>query len=345
MSSATEGARSFAYDVVIPTHRRIPDLVGQTISSVLEQTLPPQRVILVVDGSYEEAEAAQRRWPSVEVIGLSPRSGVAAARQVGIDAATSEWVAFVDDDDLWAHRKMERTAAFVDEHPECAAVRSTYWIFSSPEFDEGAFVGQTVDLRADGLEELESLATSTSPGNDMSYLRILGTSLEQLLVRNAGVIGSSCVRLGVLRSIPPVPDGVQPGDDHLLFSLIATRTEWWLIDEPLLFYRVHPGQDTRAHSADGALRIVRVRRLIWERCGHASPRPLHTFGREYRREFRRLLWSLMRRGRIVETVRVYREALPLIPRRRDRWAMLIPEPVAWRWHHRILRDGEKDGMS
>lgn len=344
MSRLADGDWSFSYDVVIPTHGRGPDMVGQTIASVLGQTLKPRRVILVVDGPEEHVTMSRRRWPAVEVIRLSPSTGVAAARQAGIDAATSEWVAFVDDDDLWATRKMEITAAFVREHPDCRAVRTTYWIFSSPGFADGAFAGQRVELAGGSVADLEHLAASAVRLNDMDYLRIRGASLERLLIRNAGVIGSSCIRLDVLRAIPAVPDGVQPGDDHVLFCLVATKAEWWLIEEPLLFYRVHPGQDTRAHSSDGAMRILQTRRLIWELCAEASPVPLSGFGRYYRREFRGLIWSVARRGRLIESFRLYREALPLLPRAADRLALFIPEPVAWRWH-RLLSRQVKRGKS
>lgn len=345
MPAGADAEWAFAYDVVIPTHRRPHDLVDQTISSVVGQTLPPRRVILVVDGDADETAAARVRWPHIDVIGLAPRHGVAAARQAGIEAATSAWVAFVDDDDLWAARKMEATSAFLREHPECQAVRSTYWIFSSPALPDPTFGGQIIDLKADDLVDLESMAADAVPRNDMSYLDIRGASLERLLSRNAGVIGSTCVRRDVLRGISPVPDGTQPGDDYLLFCLIAARTEWWLIDEPLLFYRVHPGQDTRAHSWDGAIRIVRARRMAWELCGASATRPLASYGPEYRREFRRILWSVARRGRIGETLRVYREALPLVPRLRDRLGILVPEPLAWRWRYRVMAARSSGGMT
>jgi len=342
---APDEGSTFTYDVVIPTRRRPPGLVDQTIASVEGQTLPPRRIILVVDGNSDEAAAARLRWPHVEVIELAPRRGVAAARQAGIDAATSEWVAFVDDDDLWARHKMQVTSAFVREHPECQALRSTYRIFSSPALEDREFGGQIIDLKAEKLAELESMAVGSAPRNDMSYLDIHGDSVNRLLTRNAGVIGSTCVRLEVLRAIPPVPDGTQPGDDYLLFCLIATRAEWWLIDEPLLFYRIHPGQDTRAHASDGAIRAVRTRRMAWEICGESATRPLASYGLEYRREFRSILWSLARRGRMAETMRVYREALPLVPRMRDRLAMLVPEPVAWRWRYRIRARGSSGAVS
>ncbi len=325
----------FAYDVVIPTHGRAPDLLGQTLTSVLGQTVAPRRVIVVVDGAPRAAEELRGRWPEVEFVLLETQQGQGVARQAGIEAATSEWVAFVDDDDLWSPRKMHVTADFIAVHPHCAAVRTAYWVFEDPDRPAGQFAGQPVDFRAGSLSELEEAAAeSPSPSNDPGYLDIRGESLNEMLARNAGVMGSTCVRRAVLDALPPVPAGIVPGDDYLLFCLVATRTEWWLIHEPLLYYRLHPGQDTRQHREDGALAIVRARRVAWELCGDRASRSLETYGPSYRAEFRTLLWPLLRERRWAEARRTHRAMLPLLPRVRDRLALLLPEPVAWRWRRR-----------
>ena len=98
---------SSAVTVVIPTHNR-RELLHRTLRSVLAQRDVGLSVLVVDDGSAEEVA------PSVEALG-DPRvtvlrhpvaRGVSAARNTGIAAATTPWVAFVDDDDLWAPVKL-----------------------------------------------------------------------------------------------------------------------------------------------------------------------------------------------------------------------------------------------
>ncbi len=64
-----------------------------------------------------------------------------------------------------------------------------------------------------------------------------------MLEFNRGVIGTTTVKRDLLQSIDPVPADQRPGADHLLFCMIAERTEWHLIRDRLAYYRVHLGPD------------------------------------------------------------------------------------------------------
>ena len=155
-----------------------------------------------------------------------------------------------------------------------------------------------------------------------------------MLERNRGVIGSSVVRRSLLQSLPPVPEGVRPGEDHLLLTLVAREAEWQLLPERLLFYRLHPGQDTRRPDPTAARSIIRSRELAWQLTGDRATLPLAAYGAGYRREFRRLLWPLLRDRNLSEFARTYRAASSLLPRFTDRALLLVPEPVVWRLVHR-----------
>lgn len=95
--------------VVIPVFNGEPFL-AQAIETVLAQTLPPAEIILVDDGSTDAGPAIAGSFPGVRLIRQS-HAGGAAARNAGISAARSDLVAFLDQDDLWAPRKLELQVA------------------------------------------------------------------------------------------------------------------------------------------------------------------------------------------------------------------------------------------
>lgn len=93
-----------SYDVVIPCHDRA-HVVADAVASVLRQAHPPARVVVVDDASGDGSRALIRRMEaehaSVRAPALPRNGGVARARNAGIAACVSPWIAFLDDDDVW----------------------------------------------------------------------------------------------------------------------------------------------------------------------------------------------------------------------------------------------------
>ena len=194
-----ETGAGFDCDVVIPTHGRNPELLAETIRSVAGQTLAPVRILVVVDGNPPAAREIRARHSEVEVI-AQPHQGVAAARQKGVDAATSRWIAFVDDDDLWLPEKKAVTARYLHAHPDCLAVRAGYWMFTAPDSPIDGLNGQTVEPRASTLDDL----LGALPDAAGSVLAGAVTGVSSALVRASwvdvdrrnGTGGRSSVRRG-----------------------------------------------------------------------------------------------------------------------------------------------------
>jgi glycosyltransferase involved in cell wall biosynthesis len=104
--------------VVIPTLDR-PKLLLRAINSVLRQTYQEIEVIVVIDRPDKDTVSAVQSVddPRVQLI-LNPYSCTGAgARNAGADRATGEWIAFLDDDDEWLPKKLERQIAFVSGRP------------------------------------------------------------------------------------------------------------------------------------------------------------------------------------------------------------------------------------
>lgn len=95
--------------VVIPTYNRVAS-TRAAVSSVLAQTLPPEEIIVVDDCSTEAVDAAafESLAPHVSFYRTDINMGAAGARQAGVDRARSEFVAFLDSDDLWSATKLEK---------------------------------------------------------------------------------------------------------------------------------------------------------------------------------------------------------------------------------------------
>ena len=95
--------------VVVPTLGR-PTWLHRSISSALSQVGVNLEVVVVADGPSGGTEAAVLALgdPRVRFVSLPTRSGVSAARNAGIDQARGGWVAFLDDDDVWAPTKLRR---------------------------------------------------------------------------------------------------------------------------------------------------------------------------------------------------------------------------------------------
>ena len=114
--------------VIIPTYNRA-HLLPRCLDSVLAQTLEPDEIIVVDDGSTDSTQSLVRRgYPRITLITQKNR-GVSAARNVGIRAARGEWLAFLDSDDAWLPEKLARQMETVAADAGCNVVHTDeIWI-------------------------------------------------------------------------------------------------------------------------------------------------------------------------------------------------------------------------
>ena len=101
---------------IITTHNRL-ELLPRALESVLQQTLPPDEIIVVNDGSTDGTQAwLQQQETGVKVINQS-QQGISAARNSAIKAANGQWLAFLDDDDSWLPDKLEKQLQAIKANP------------------------------------------------------------------------------------------------------------------------------------------------------------------------------------------------------------------------------------
>ncbi len=112
--------------------------VREALESIATQTRPPLEVIVIDDGSPDDSVALieSLTLPFVPRIVRQGNAGQSAARNTGIRAARGEYIAFLDQDDVWRPNHLEVLADAISADPSLA------WVFG--DFDLIDDRGQTV---------------------------------------------------------------------------------------------------------------------------------------------------------------------------------------------------------
>jgi len=113
--------------VIIPTKDRV-EYIETAIESVLNQTFQDFE-ILVIDGSSTNAtKDIVRSLTDARIMYFSQRGkkSLAGARNQGIGEAHGQFIAFLDDDDLWMPKKLEKQVAFLGQNESYGLVYTTH---------------------------------------------------------------------------------------------------------------------------------------------------------------------------------------------------------------------------
>jgi glycosyltransferase involved in cell wall biosynthesis len=123
--------------VVVPVHNGSAFVRG-CWETIRRQSRPPAEVVFVDDGSTDDSVELLSELPesgiSRSIVGQE-RLGPAAARNAGIRAARSDFIAFLDVDDEWPERKLERALDCFATHPDIAVVGGLVEL----RFEDGTF--------------------------------------------------------------------------------------------------------------------------------------------------------------------------------------------------------------
>jgi glycosyltransferase involved in cell wall biosynthesis len=210
--------------VVVPTHNR-RELLALTLRTVLWQSEVNVEVVVVDDGSRDPGVAAQvvadLADDRVVLVRNDVPMGVSAARNRAIAGARGAWVAFCDDDDLWAPDKLAL---------QLAAARSSGrgWVYT------GAV---KIDLQQ------RVVAGLPPPPPDEVMARLTRVNLIP------GGCSGVLVRAAALREVGGFDRALVNLADWDLWMRLAATGPAAFVPRPLVGYRIHP----RNASADAAL--------------------------------------------------------------------------------------------
>ena len=112
--------------VIVPTHLPDPPYLGETLASVVGQEWARWEVIVVDDGSAAPTEALEELTSADPRISLvrAPKGGISRARNLGLEHARGELVAFLDSDDYWYPSHLSCAVGALAQHEEAVATYS-----------------------------------------------------------------------------------------------------------------------------------------------------------------------------------------------------------------------------
>ena len=112
--------------VVIPVYNG-ERYLAEAMQSVLDQTYKNLELIVLDDGSTDRSAAIARGFDDARTRYLYQQNGgPSKARNAGVAAARGTFIAFLDSDDVWLPRKLERQVTYLESHKDVGAVYSWY---------------------------------------------------------------------------------------------------------------------------------------------------------------------------------------------------------------------------
>lgn len=189
----------------------------EAIESILNQTFPDFEYFIYDDGSNDSTRAIIQSYddPRIRIFVNKNRRGLTANLQAGLEAATSEYVARMDADDVSNPLRLQIQSDFLDQNADVALVGSSYNVINA--------AGQ--HLR------------SWFPPCDAREIH------SQLLKRNCIAHPSIMFRKTAVQSVGGYMERAGPyAQDYDLFLRLSDHYQLVNIPRPLIQYRVHENQ-------------------------------------------------------------------------------------------------------
>jgi GT2 family glycosyltransferase len=202
--------------IVIPTRNR-RTLLAQTIDSILGQTLANWELIVVDDASEDDtfAYVSGLGDPRIRVIRLEQHAERSAARNIGLDLASGEFILFLDDDDLLIESGLQTHVDAFASHPSAIASVGTV-----EHFDER------------GARSSSKLVRRRQERNVWS----------DVLMGWGPPCGQCVFRTSAMKSVQGWNTTYNICEDHELWLRLSRLGPVVLLPETVYRYRIHSGQ-------------------------------------------------------------------------------------------------------
>ena len=309
--------------VVIPTFNRAAGF-RVSVDSVLAQDYRPIELVLVNDGSSDDTRAAMDALePLVREAGVTPlflhkeNGGCASARNLGMQSATGDWIAFLDDDDRWLTGKLSAQMARLQATGATACCCTTRKLVQRGEM-----------LQPDNPDRL---LQGREPGKFID-----GRSDAHLI--------TLVVSRALLAQVGEFDTSLRVSSDTEWIARLVHVADFCAVPDVMAVYEWNPKALSRIEDLQGELRRDEIRlrqlRLIRERCSKLPGWDQDAWQRRAARQFDEVVKHFLYVGDVAAARAAWAEGMSLsgglepLPRlKRKLWKARLLGPFGWRLKH------------
>ena len=205
--------------IIIPTYNRA-DLLPRAINSVLNQTFQDFELIIVDDGSTDNTkqvvEEFQKKDKRIKYI-WQENSGLPTSRNTGIENTQGEYIALLDDDDVWLNKKLEIQLNKIEKNNH--ELFFSNWYFWDSETNQ------------------KNKAFNFNPLNNEKDL------FKLFVKKNIGCSSTVIIKKAKLEKVGYFDEKLKSSEDYdLWLRFILNNARVGFDEEPLCLYRQHMKQ-------------------------------------------------------------------------------------------------------
>lgn len=220
--------------IVIPVYNA-QKYIEDTLHSILNQTLPAQEIILINDGSQDSSWKILQQFAKHHCqlkIFNQENAGPSITRNRGVEYATSEWICFVDADDLLHPQRLEIASKFTQG---VDAVICDFERFKNNE---------KLTIETCKTENISSLSIEESNKMVLKY----GYGLPRMLMKKTAYLNSGGLDVSLVNN-----------EDHELhFRMLTQGVKFKKVEASLYYYRQHHGESRLSNQENKIQYIYRA---------------------------------------------------------------------------------------
>ncbi len=225
--------------------------IAEQLQSILQQTMPPDEIIISDDGSKDNTLGVLRKMiPDAQGLGVNivirtdnPRHGIGGNFEWAITHCSGNYIFICGQDDIWMPEKVEQTMRVFAQHP------GAYMVCHRLALIDGA-----------GEPVIQMRPNSVFEGRNLQENQVFKAQRKEFLesaVSNVLISGPAvCISAALVDKAMPIP--VAHAEDYWLQFCAVAEDGLYYLHETLTKYRIH---NSTSHS-EGMGKMARLKKIF-----------------------------------------------------------------------------------